>query len=141
MGQTMAAKKIRHDPVFRAEVARSIRAKLRELRKEGVSEAAAARRLGVSPQAFNKYVRGLATPKAHILARACTLWKLKFNYKTMEFGAEAFTAPEAPREERNYAQLSLFEDPQELNNRNLKLKVQAGKSTTLNVSLEIRFAS
>lgn len=137
----MAGKKPRHDPVFRAEVARRIRAKVRELKREGVSEAEAARRLGVTPQAFNKYVRGLATPKAHILARACTLWKLKFNYKTMEFGDEAFTAPEVGREERKSAQLSLFDDPQELNNRNLKLKVQAGKSTTLNVSLEIRFAS
>jgi transcriptional regulator with XRE-family HTH domain len=137
----MAAKKLRHDPEFRAEVAKRIRAKVRELRKDGVSEAAAARQLGVSPQAFNQYVRGLATPKSHILARACTLWGLKFSYKTKDFGAEAFTAPETEREERKSAQLSLFDDPQELTNKNLKLKVQAGKSTTLNVSLEIRFAS
>jgi len=141
MGKAMAAKKIRHDPVFRAEVARRIRAKVRELRRQGISEAGAARQLGVSPQAFNQYMKGLATPKSHVLARACTLWGLKFSYKTTDFGAEAFTAPEAARDERKSAQLSLFDDPQELNNQNLKLKVQAGKSTTLNVSLEIRFAS
>jgi len=137
----MAAKKIRHDPEFRSEVARRIRGKLKELRKKGVSEAGAARQLGISPQAFNRYVRGLATPRPHILARICAVWEIKFSYKATEFGAEAFSAPETARDEHKSAQLSLFDEPQELHNRNLKLKVQAGKSTTLNVSLEIRFAS
>jgi transcriptional regulator with XRE-family HTH domain len=137
----MSAKKRRHDPVFRAEVTKRLRAKMRELRKEGLSEAAAARRLGVTPQAFNQYMQGLATPKAHILARACTLWGLRFTFKSEEFGAEAFNAPAPTDDEVKPAQLSLFAEPQELHNRNLRLKVQAGKSTSLNVSLEIRFAS
>jgi transcriptional regulator with XRE-family HTH domain len=137
----MPGKKRRHDPEFRAEVARRIRAKVRELRKAGVSEAAAARQIEVSPQGFNRYVRGLATPKPEILARICAEWGLKFSYRSKEFGSEAFSAPEAPRDERKSEQLSLFDEPQELHNRNLKLKVQAGKATTLNVSLEIRFAS
>ena len=137
----MGRKKRRHDPEFRAEVARRLRAKVKELRKEGVSEAAAARQLHVSPQAFNRYVRGLATPKPHILARMCAVWGLRFSYKAIDFGAEAFSAAEAEREEQKPAQLSLFDEPQELHSRNLKLRVQAGKSTTLNVSLEIRFAS
>jgi transcriptional regulator with XRE-family HTH domain len=135
-------KKRRHDPEFRAEVSKRIRAKVRELRKAGVSEAAAARQIGVSPQAFNQYIKGLATPKPHILARMCAPpWKLRFSYKSTEFGEEAFGAPAILPSERKSAQLSLFDEPQELHNQNLKLKVQAGKSTTLNVSLEIRFAS
>jgi transcriptional regulator with XRE-family HTH domain len=137
----MPVKKRRHDPDFRAEVARRIRAKVKELRKEGVSEAAAARQIGVSPQGFNRYIRGLATPKPEILARICAAWGLKFSYRSKDFGAEAFGAPEASRDERKIEQLSLFDEPQELHNRNLRLKVQAGKATTLNVSLEIRFAS
>jgi transcriptional regulator with XRE-family HTH domain len=137
----MAGRKRRHDPEFRAEVARRLRAKVKELRKDGVSEAAAARRIGVTPQGFNRYVRGLATPKPEILARICAAWGLKFSYRSKDFGAEAFSAPEATREDGESEQLSLFAEPQELHNRNLKLKVQAGKATTLNVSLEIRFAS
>jgi transcriptional regulator with XRE-family HTH domain len=137
----MAVKKPRHDPAFRAEVTRRIRAKVKDLRKEGISEAGAARQIRVSPQGFNRYVRGLATPKPEILARICAVWGLKFSYRSKDFGAEAFSAPEAPRDERKLEQLSLFDEPEELFNRNLKLKVQAGKATTLNVSLEIRFAS
>jgi len=138
----MSAKKRRHDPEFRAEVAKRLRAKTREIRnKEGISEAAVARKLRVSPQAFNQYLRGLATPKAHILARMCTLWGLTFSYRSTDFGASAFNAPETGADESKGAQLSLFNEPQELHNRNLKLRVQAGKSKTLTVSLEVRFAS
>jgi len=137
----MAGNKRRHNPEFRAEVARRLRAKVRQLRKEGLSEAAAARLLRVSPQAFNRYVRGLATPRPDVLARACKLWSLRFSYRDVELSAEAFDAPEVKEEVRRPSQLSLFADPQELHNRNLNLKVSASKADTLAVSLEIRFAS
>ena len=140
-GSQMAGKKRRHDPVFRAEVTKRLREKMKDFKKDGVSEAAAARLLGVTPQAFNQYIRGLATPRAHILARACTMWGMRFSYKNKEFSGDAFDTPELKQDERKPVQLSLFTDPQELHNRNLNLKVSAGKSDTLNVSLEIRFAS
>jgi len=137
----MKTKKRRHDPVFRAEVTKRIRAKVNELRKKGLSEADAARQLGVSPQAFNRYIHGLATPKAHILARACTMWDLRFSYKGKEFASDAFDAAvEGQQDGQKPVQLSLFAEPQELHNRNLKLKVEAGKATSLNVSLEIKLA-
>src|SRR5450755_3315132 len=106
----MAGRKRRHDPQFRADVARRIRAKVKELRKDGVSEAGAARQIQVTPQGFNRYVRGLATPKPEILARICATWGLKFTYRSKDFGAEAFSAPETPRDERKSEQLSLFDE-------------------------------
>jgi transcriptional regulator with XRE-family HTH domain len=139
----MPAKRRRHDPAFRAEITRRIRAKVKELQKEkkGFSEAAAARLLGVTPQAFNRYMRGLATPNAHTLARACTVWGLRFSYKGREFAGDAFDAPEEKQDVQKPVQLTLFAEPQEIQNRNLKLRVEAGKSASLNVSLEIKFAS
>jgi transcriptional regulator with XRE-family HTH domain len=137
----MSVKKRRHDPLFRAEVTRRLREKMKDLGKAGVSEAAAARQLGVTPQAFNQYLKGKATPKAHILARACTLWGVRLSYKGKEFAGDAFDAPEGKQDGQRPAQLSLFAEPQELHSRNLKLRVEAGKSASLNVSLEIKFAS
>jgi transcriptional regulator with XRE-family HTH domain len=137
----MRGDKHRHNPGFRAEVSRRLRAKVKELRKDGLSEAAAARQLGVSPQAFNRYMKGLATPRPDTLARACCIWNMRFSYKDVELSAEAFGAPPSKQDLRRPLQLALFEEPQELNNRNLNVKVSAGKADTLNVAIEIRFAS
>jgi transcriptional regulator with XRE-family HTH domain len=139
MTTTMATKR-RHDPMFRAEVSRRLRQKVTEFKKQGMSEAAAARQLGVSPQAFNQYLKGKATPKAHILARACTMWGLRISYKQKTFGPEAFAEPD-PVDRALPTQLSLFSEPQAIANRNLTLRVGAGKADTLSISLEIRFAS
>lgn len=94
----------------------------------------------MSPQAFNQYLKGKATPKAHILARACTLWGLRFNYKEKDFGAEAFVEPSTD-DRSGPTQLSLFDQPQAIENGNLTLRVASRRADTLSVSLEIRFAS
>src|SRR5262245_45929608 len=122
----MAAKKARHDPVFRAEVSRRLRERMKEFERNGISEAAAARQLGITPQAFNQYIKGKATPKAHILARACTIWGMRFSYKDREFSGDAFDAADLKQDAQRPVQLSLFADPQELHSRNLNLKVSAG---------------
>jgi transcriptional regulator with XRE-family HTH domain len=133
--------KPRHDPAFRAEVSQRLRNKMKDFRKKGISEAAAARQLGVTPQAFNQYLKGRSTPKAHILARACTMWGLRVDYKGKEFTSDAFVVSAEKQETQYPVQLSLFSEPQELHNQNLNLKVSAGKANVLNVSLQIRFAS
>src|SRR6266567_3822469 len=40
-----------------------------------ISEAEAARRLDVSRESFNKYVRGKTAPNRHVLAKAAELWE------------------------------------------------------------------
>jgi transcriptional regulator with XRE-family HTH domain len=130
-----------HDPEFRAEVRRKLDAKVKELRAKGLSEAAIARQIGAKPQAFNKYLKGDATPRIEVVARACKEWGLRFSYRGMEIAAETFSHPPMTSSSPVPDQLTLpFEIPEEVRGDRIQMKVAATGEGTLNVSLQIKLA-
>jgi transcriptional regulator with XRE-family HTH domain len=126
----------RSDSDFRLEVMRKFR---RTVEVGGLTQAAAAARLGVSRQAFNRYWKGLATPSAPVLARACQAWGVKFRYLGTDFGAAAFRptgkpAPASP------IQPELFEQPEVVEGGGLLLKIGAKGAGKPELIIEIKRA-
>ncbi|MEX2300629.1 MAG: hypothetical protein WD733_06815 [Bryobacterales bacterium] len=102
-----------------------------------MNETQAAQELGVSKQAFNKYVRGLATPKAHVLARAVVLWKIKVKYRNYEFSDGAFQttlqlSPEPP------FQHELFRDPQVVENDRISVRIESKGGDDLDITIRLK---
>ena len=57
------------------------------IRSTGISDAEAARVLGVRKQMIKPYRRGLSLPGTQALARACVHWNLRFSYQGAEISA------------------------------------------------------
>lgn len=127
----------RSDPKFRAEVAKKFRQVMKE---RGWSQARAARELGVKRQAFHQYVRGATTPRADVLARACINWGITLGYRGHVFGKEAFDTTSTPPDVKP-VQLNLFDDPQVLRNRHVEVKIGSKGTDSLELLVNIRFAS
>ena len=102
----------------------------------GLSEAAAARELGVTRQAMNKYVQGTSAPRIPVLLRAEAAWQIKFKFRGITlFGERAGPQPEA----RSLIgeQMPLFDQPQLLENQ--AIRISATKSRrTLDVHLRLK---
>lgn len=62
----------------------------------GLSDAEAARVLGVRKQMIKPYRRGLSLPGTQAIARACVHWNLRFSYHGVSISASTFV-PEPGR--------------------------------------------
>ncbi len=130
----------RHDPDFRKEVAKCFREALEE---RNLSVAAAAKQLGVTRQAFHKYLNGKMTPNGHVLARAVTQWDLKINYKNQPFGRGAFQGGEAEQPKSSPEQLHLFSEPREIDepDNGVSLKISPRGTDAIDIRLRLKLTS
>jgi len=124
---------------FRAEVAEKLRA---ECDNRGLSQAEAAKELGVTRAAFHQYLKGKATPQAAILARACIKWNLKLRYRDQEFGAQAFASGLEPDggNGRPGFQLALFDEPQRFENEQVIVVLKRSHASSLQVTIQMKKA-
>lgn len=79
------------DKELTLEVCREIDA---HIRKTGITDAQAARDLGVRKQMIQPYRLGKTLPGTQALARACVIWGLKFEYQGMTISAASFSGGE-----------------------------------------------
>ena len=96
----------------------------------------AARELGVTRQAMNKYVQGTSAPRIPVLLRAEAAWQIKFKFRGITlFGERARPQPEA--RSLTGEQMPLFDQPQVLENQ--AIRISATKSRrTLDVHLRLK---
>lgn len=124
---------------FRSEVAEQF---LQVVHRRNLTRSQAAYELGVTRQAFHKYVRGESTPQAAVLARACTLWDLRLNYAGAEFGKGAFAAPESKAAaDPELLQMNLFDRPQIFENDQLIVVLERAHKSILQVTIKMKRAS
>jgi transcriptional regulator with XRE-family HTH domain len=93
-----------------------------------ISEAEAARRLDVSRESFNKYVRGKTAPNRHVLAKARELWEPIM----AEHGVRDATAHARPM------QLELFSE--ELKGARAIVRIESKSSSQVDLALTIKIA-
>lgn len=123
---------------FRREIARQLRA---AIDSRNLTVKAAADVLGVSRQAFYKYLSGAATPHPETIARAMDLWNIEPHYKGEKimrgaFGEQDKQSP--PPVQMSLA--SLFDIPQECHNENLVITVQRSRSSLLHLTIKMKRA-
>ena len=122
---------------FRTEVA----AKFRQVMSQNnLTEAAAARQIGVTRQSFNKYLREETTPQCEVLARACAKWNVTLKYRTAWFGRGAFAARES-KTEPEVLQMDLFREPQVFENTHLIVTVERAQAQALQVTIRMKKAA
>ncbi len=82
---------------FDEEFAREVCSRInRYIEENGISDADAARALGVRKQMIGPYRKGDSVPGSQILARACVEWGIAFQYRGFELSARSLTASKAP---------------------------------------------
>ena len=98
---------------FDEEFARQVCSRInRYIEENGISDAQAARVLGVRKQMIGPYRRGDSVPGSQVLARACVEWGIAFQYRGFELSAQSLTAGPPPHPVPVETQLNLpFEEP------------------------------
>ncbi len=131
-------KSARSNAEFQREVARKLRQALRE---KGWSQTEAAKRLGISKQAFSKYLdeRAPTTPSSPVLLRAIKQLGIALTYRDWDVPQGAFIQPSGPQEPEA-VQLRLFEAPKVLANGTILMKIGSKRAVIPEVTIEIRFA-
>jgi len=124
---------------FREEIARQLSV---AVNVGNLSVKAAADALGVSRQAFYKYLSAESTPHPETLARAMDLWKIELSYKGEKIARGALGEPKKPADS-SPNQLSLgnmFEVPQQCHNENLVVTLKSSQNSMLHVTIRMKKA-
>jgi transcriptional regulator with XRE-family HTH domain len=122
---------------FRREVAESFRA---ALKRKGITKTQAADDLGISRQAFYKYLSAQTAPKGPVLQRACQIWGITLNYRGLVIAETSFPKARIKKESTPVQQL-LFDALKSLSDENLEIKILRRRAKSVLLSIEIRFAN
>lgn len=125
---------------FREEIARQLKA---AITSRNLSVKAAAKVLGVSRQAFYRYLSATATPHPETLARAMDLWSIEPRYKGEKI-TRGSLGQRVTQEDASPMQLSLadlFDVPQECHNENLVVTLQSSRDSMLRVTIRMKNAT
>ena len=79
------------DPQFRKELTEQLRSLVGKNKPWSVARAAKA--VGVSEQAFYKYLDGTTTPKGEVVRKMVRLFDLRFRIDEYDFGKDAWLSP------------------------------------------------
>jgi transcriptional regulator with XRE-family HTH domain len=123
---------------FRKEFAIQLEALMR---RERISRAEAARVLMVSRQSVHKYLKQKATPRADVIQRALAKWGLVLQVRNMHLTAADYKRANAAKPRLEALQLTLPEIIRSLENRNLDIRIVNRKLDSIQLEVEIRFAS
>jgi transcriptional regulator with XRE-family HTH domain len=111
---------------------------LRDMLQEnkGLTIDKAAKRLGVSRQAFHAYLNG-KLPRQARLNRAIHTWNLRLDLKENSFGKEAFGTDRTPASSE-WKQLTLFEALDSISDQDLQVTVKrTGRVLKVHVAIDI----
>src|SRR5262245_12476793 len=123
------------DRAFRREVAAKFRAAMKQ---QQLNQTAAAPKLRISKQALSQDLREKGTPHGEMLARACSIWKIKLRYKDHDFGEGAFQSVAENQAREDILQLDLFQEPQVFKNTRMVVTIMRTKKATLQFSVRIK---
>lgn len=125
---------------FREEIARQLKA---AVTSRNLSVKAAAEALGVSRQAFYRYLSAGATPHPETLARAMDLWSLELSYKgeRISRGSLGQQVRQADTIPTQLSLSNLFDVPQECQNEKLIVTLQSTRDSMLHVTIRMKSAT
>ena len=114
--------------------AQALRQMLREKKEPTIDSAA--KKLGVTRQAFHAYLNG-KLPRQERLNKAMRIWKLKLDLKERSFTQEAFGSSRQ-KESAEWRQLTLFEALDSISEDDLQVNVKrTGRVLRIHVAVEI----